>query len=84
MMTFYNCSDFPFNFNLIVNLKADDLSGEERSRDSELIMFVVKGPASITRWETGWTTCLLGKRLTGCSGIMITGGGEYLGLSTQS
>ena len=29
-MTFYNCSDFPFNFNLIVNLKADDLSGEER------------------------------------------------------
>ena len=29
-MTFYNCSDFPFNFNLIVNLKADGLSGEER------------------------------------------------------
>ena len=28
MMTFYNCSDFPFNFNLIVNLKSDDLSGE--------------------------------------------------------
>ena len=27
-MSFYNCSDFPFNFNLIVNLKADDLSGE--------------------------------------------------------
>ena len=29
-MTFYNCSDFPFNFNLIVNLKADELSGEDK------------------------------------------------------
>ena len=30
MMSFYNCSDFPFNFNLIVNLKAADLSGEDK------------------------------------------------------
>jgi len=27
MMSFYACSDFPFNFNLIVNLKTEDLSG---------------------------------------------------------
>ena len=28
MMAFYSCSDFPFNFNLIVNLPAEDLSGK--------------------------------------------------------
>ena len=28
MMGFYSCSDFPFNFNLIVNLPAEDLSGK--------------------------------------------------------
>ena len=33
MMSFYNCSDFPFNFNLIVNLKADQLSGESLHRE---------------------------------------------------
>ena len=27
MMSFYSCSDFPFNFNLIVNLKPEDLNG---------------------------------------------------------
>ena len=27
MMSFYACSDFPFNFNLIVNLKPEELSG---------------------------------------------------------
>ena len=85
MMTFYNCSDFPFNFNLIVNLKSDDLSGEDKLMSgTDNVTFVMEDPASITRWETGWTTCLLGKLQTGSSGIMITGGGDYLGLSTQS
>ena len=28
MMTFYNCSDFAFNFNMIVKLKPDELSGD--------------------------------------------------------
>ena len=28
MMTFYNCSDFAFNFNMIVKLKPEELSGE--------------------------------------------------------
>ena len=27
MMSFYGCSDFAFNFNLIVKLKMDDLTG---------------------------------------------------------
>jgi hypothetical protein len=26
MMAFYNCSDFPFNFNFIVHLKSDGLT----------------------------------------------------------
>ena len=28
MMGFYSCSDFPFNFNLIVNLKSENFSGK--------------------------------------------------------
>ena len=31
MMSFYACSDFPFNFNLIVNLKPEELSGIKTS-----------------------------------------------------
>ena len=27
-MSFYECSDFAFNFNLIVKLKSDNLSGD--------------------------------------------------------
>ena len=27
MMSFYECSDFAFNFNLIVKLKSDNLTG---------------------------------------------------------
>ena len=38
------------------------------------VMFVMQGRAFTTRWETGWTTCLLGKLLTGCSAITTTGG----------
>ena len=29
MMSFYNCSDFAFNFNLIVKLKPEELSGDK-------------------------------------------------------
>ena len=32
MMSFYACSDFPFNFNLIVNLKPEELSGKYKSK----------------------------------------------------
>ena len=28
MMSFYNCSDFAFNFNLIVKLKPETLTGD--------------------------------------------------------
>ena len=28
MMSFYECSDFAFNFNLIVKLKSDNLTGD--------------------------------------------------------
>ena len=28
-MSFYNCSDFAFNFNLIVKLKPEELTGEK-------------------------------------------------------
>ena len=28
MMSFYECSDFAFNFNLIVKLKPDNLTGD--------------------------------------------------------
>ena len=50
-MSFYNCSDFPFNFNLIVNLKAADLSGEANLlfKKNNNAMFVVEGPASTSR-----------------------------------
>ena len=38
MMKFYNCSDFPFNFNFIVDLTVltllDDLTGELSSKES--------------------------------------------------
>ena len=36
MMSFYACSDFPFNFNLIVNLKPEELSGRYKSKLNSL------------------------------------------------
>ena len=55
MMSFYACSDFPFNFNLIVNLKTEDLSDNNyHGKPSFTLSIISKQGASLHDQVADW------------------------------